>query len=164
MAKKYLTKNIRVDEIFVPGKYGWIGKLNLAKAFYLSALFLQPLRDLIVAPIWVNSGKRSTKHNRTVGGSVMSDHLFKDESAAVDFDFRNDASNRRAFQWLIDNRVGSFGQAIAYIDKQNEVQFIHVSLVTPKHPGAADDVNRILLATYESPREYKPFVDFVERP
>jgi len=164
MAKKYLTKNVRRDEIFVPGKCGRVNECDEVKGFYLAAMILQPTRNLVNAPIWINSGKRSIEHNRKVGGSRSSDHLFRGESAAVDFDFRNDAANRLAFKWLVKNRIGSFGQLIAYIDTENKVQFVHVSLLTSAHPGTDDDVNRILLATYEQPRVYKPFVDSIVRP
>ncbi len=139
--QSYLSRNFKVAEIFPAGKTGGIpSKENLHKAGYLVEEILQPSRDAIDKPVNVNSGMRSRKENRRVGGVWNSEHLFKGDSAAVDVDAGQ--YNPGLFEAL-KQHVRKIGQLIAYIDVHGEVRFIHVSIATPKHNG------EIKIATYE---------------
>ena len=139
----YLSRNFKVAEIFPAGRSGGIpSKENLHKAGYMVEEILQPSRDAIDKPVNVNSGMRSPKENRRVGGVWNSEHLFKGDSAAVDVDAGAVDYNVELFEAL-KKHARKIGQLIAYIDVHNEVRFIHVSIATPKHNG------EIMCATYE---------------
>jgi zinc D-Ala-D-Ala carboxypeptidase len=80
---------------------------------------LQPLRNLYGKPITVNSGFRSDKVNRSVGGSSTSQHL---RGEAADIDCGGD--NRILYGLIRDNL--EYDQLI----NEYDYKWIHVSYTT----------------------------------
>lgn len=128
-----LTKNFRTEEFFVSADYPELvdhinrTPLDLIKMFYLSRIFLQPIRDKF-GPVAILSGKRSIQLNDAVGGADNSDHLYESFSAAVDFTTPNSVL-LASYDFIKDFRAGSYGQLILYINHN----FIHLSLPSKKH-------------------------------
>ena len=147
-----VTEHFLESEFFVPGKCGSVLACDKVKSFFLAKSILEPLRSAIGdKAITVTSGKRSKVHNEKKGGSATSDHLYRDESAAVDIYCGSDFDNRVAFLFAVEELLAFIGQIIAYIDEAEQVRFIHISLPTRKHHAEA------MLATYEQPRKYRMF-------
>lgn len=148
-----VTEHFSESECFDQNS-GRVTSSDRIKFFYLCAMVLEVIREAIGnCAINVNSGKRSVSHNKKIGGAKYSDHLFKDESCAVDITCGDDQRNWEAFHFLRLRLKNSVGQAIAYIDKDDRIRFIHISLPTKKHRG------EIMTANYESPRRYKILKD-----
>lgn len=82
---------------------------------------LQPLRDAIGAPIYINSGYRCTALNRAVGGALNSMHLTGRAADITCF------SNRTAAYELIHGDI-DFDQLIIYPN----YKWLHVSYVSPE--------------------------------
>lgn len=78
---------------------------------------LDPLRDEMGVPIYVNSGYRCPELNRLIGGSERSQHM---RGQAADIDLRGKLLNIAAFISIIH---GDFDQCILY----DHGRFIHVS-------------------------------------
>lgn len=150
-AKKWIriTPHFTFSEFFSQTKSGRIKNADIYKAFRLARMILEPLRKALHdQPITVTSGKRSSTHNRKRGYARTSDHLFSDECGAVDISFSNREDNRHAAHWLFDNKLGCIGQLIIYVDLENVVRWLHISLPSKKHYGET------LIATVETPRKY----------
>lgn len=95
---------------------------------------LDPLRDIVHMPIYINSGYRCAELNRLVGGSDNSQHL---RGLAADISF---GRNEYLCEWVYDVlKTGTYpmfehiDQCILYINKR----FIHVSIAEreniPRH-------------------------------
>jgi len=88
-------------------------------------------------PILVLSGKRSEELNIAIGGAKNSDHLFRYNSAAVDFTFKSkpDYYLWNAYLFIHMYFEYSYGQLILYFNGGdiNKPTFIHLSLPTSKH-------------------------------
>jgi hypothetical protein len=140
--------NFEYSEFFRASS-GTILDYDYVKVQRLCENILQPLRDHFNLPIRINSSKRSLTHNKEIGGSPTSDHLFLGRACAADISFYNLAINEEAFNWIIENCSGKFGQLIGY-RTGHVMSFMHVSLPTPKHDGSSKDANRILTTVYGS--------------
>jgi len=113
------------------------------KIFYLCKMYLEPARDMIEKSIWISSGKRTLRWNQKWGGSENSDHLFREECAAVDFfplvwlPEGREAGLRYRSELIFTIRSilsgGKFGQLILYIDQNANARFIHISLPSRRH-------------------------------
>jgi len=83
-----LTENFYLDEFTVSQvaeRHGYKNEPNAKQIENLRLLcvnILQPLRDIIAVPIFINSGFRSFDVNAAVGGKFNSQHL---EGKAADF-------------------------------------------------------------------------------
>ena len=142
MEKIYSSKNFPFKEFTVSSDYPELAKqitltdLDKFKIYSLSAI-LEYARRLVDAPVYILSSKRSDILNEKVGGSNASDHLFKGNTAAVDFTVR-EASEY--YLWVLFNSIPayfpqSYGQLIIYF-KDNDIEkpnFLHLSLPTKKH-------------------------------
>ena len=84
----------------------------------LSIKVLQPSRDFLGVPIFVNSGFRSRKVNESVGGAWNSEHTL---GTAVDITTRNRANNIRLYDYIRDNCT--YNQLI----NEYDYSWIHVS-------------------------------------
>lgn len=95
---------------------------------------LDPLRDLIDIPIYINSGYRCKRLNEAVGGSYNSQHM---QGLAADISF---GKNEHLCEWIYSvleseeySMYQHIDQCILYKDKR----FIHVSISelgdTPRH-------------------------------
>ena len=76
-----LTKNFYKYEF--DSKDGYVMPLEVFKNVQKLAENLQVLRDELKAPITVNSGYRSPKHNAKIGGAKRSQHLLGNASDIV---------------------------------------------------------------------------------
>lgn len=65
-----LTRNFSIAELSSPDQPG--SGINMDKQFMSK---VQLLRDFVNMPLLVNSGFRSVKHNKLIGGSIDSSHL-----------------------------------------------------------------------------------------
>jgi uncharacterized protein YcbK (DUF882 family) len=125
-----LTTNFKAQEFLVSSERPDLAKQMLAspedmvKMFYLSCIFLQPVRD-VFGTVHILSGKRSLELNAAIGGSKFSDHLYTvgTPKAAVDFTCSK-ANMSDVYEHIKGTRHGSYGQLL-YYRKSN---FIHVSL------------------------------------
>lgn len=100
-------------------------KLFEYKCYLLCRMYLQPIRDVYHDKIEILSGIRSEELNKAIGGVDSSDHLFEDESAAVDFTLRSIDSCAN----MLATSTWPLGQMIWY----PEHRFIHLSLPTKNH-------------------------------
>jgi len=110
-----------------------VNDMDLYKFFLLARMILEPLREWVGLPIKIYSGKRSEALNKAVGGAINSDHLYRDECAAVDFTFGDPSKDALALLYL-RARPQILGQCINYPVDGKET-FIHVSLASRKHHG-----------------------------
>ena len=99
-----VSKNFNYDEFKVSARFPELAakivltQTDKLKIFWITHIFLQPLRDTInrsstvsneEVQIFVESGIRSGELNTKVGGVSSSDHLFKRRSCAVDIKIGN---------------------------------------------------------------------------
>lgn len=87
---------------------------------------VQPARDWLGSPIYINSGYRCKKLNTAVKGSKTSDHM---TGCAVDITTRDKAKNEALFIWLKHNV--KYKQLIW----ENNGQWIHISYVEGDNKG-----------------------------
>ena len=80
---------------------------------------LDPARQKLGGPVFVNSGYRCEKHNAEVGGVKNSQHL-RGEAADIHCE-----DNRRLAEIIEQN--GRYDQLIRYLNKAGGIRFIHVS-------------------------------------
>lgn len=150
-----ISKHFLRSEFFQQDKSGDITFCDIVKARFLAFTILEPARDIVNNPIWINSGKRSIEHNRIIDGASASEHLWKEESAALDIDTRDSTLNKKLFLWLYHNKKEQLGQLISYFDSVNNTRFIHLSIVSNRHLEF-----QAMTATYEKingKRKYFPF-------
>lgn len=137
-----LTPNFSSEEFVVSAQHkalvteilASITPLDEYKFFLLARMILQPIRDYIDMPIQINSGKRSEALNKAIGGATNSDHLYREECAAVDFTLNDTIKTQKAFIWLL-NKPYLYGQLISYPDKNDRETFLHISLPSKAHHG-----------------------------
>jgi len=120
---------------------------------------LEPVRLIFDAPIVIHSGYRPPEQGTPVGGAKLSDHQ---TGRAADFhlavpDWQD--VTKEAFEWMAVNLDGWYGQLILedhreYYGRPSKF-WAHAAIPSPKHPGTAEDVNRILLS--KSPGIYEPY-------
>lgn len=150
-----ISEHFLHNEFFQGDKSGDVSFCDMVKARFVAFTILEPARISVNNPIWINSGKRSINHNKVVGGSSASEHLWKEESAAIDIDTRDSTLNRKLFLWLYRNKNEMLGQLISYFDAANNTRFIHLSMVSNRHLEF-----QAMTATYEKingKRNYFPF-------
>lgn len=82
---------------------------------------LDPARELLCEPIYVNSGYRSPQVNKMVGGSKTSAHM---RGCAADIRCKNMTKLINILKHL------EHDQLIIYRDKQSNVTFVHISYET----------------------------------
>ena len=83
---------------------------------------IQPMRDEL-GPIRISSGYRSPTLNRTIGGSVKSQHC-KGEALDLQFWRNGEMCNKEIYNWIINSKI-EFDQMINEFD----FSWIHISLV-----------------------------------
>ena len=95
------------------------GEKDRAFLLLLAVFILQPIRDKF-GKYTINSGYRSFKVNRKIGGSSTSQHL---EGQAAD-GFPEEADIYEVYKWIVEESGIHFGQCIIYPANG----FIHISL------------------------------------
>jgi zinc D-Ala-D-Ala carboxypeptidase len=90
----------------------------------LAKNILQPVREHFDLPVIISSGYRSPALNRTIGGSITSQHL---TGQAVDFEIPS-ISNLQVAEWIRDNL--SFDQLILEFWNGGNTGWIHCSFVS----------------------------------
>lgn len=129
------SPNFEFGEFTVSDTYPELAKLiqltdlDKFKIFLLCRMHLQPLREKLGLPIRIQSGKRSPELNSKVGGAATSEHLYLNETAAVDFTVPG-ADMKAIYHGLILS-PRSFSQCIWY----KTSNFIHLGLPSLKHSG-----------------------------
>lgn len=85
---------------------------------------LQQIRDVFGQPIKVNSGYRTQKVNKAVGGAKASAHM---RGLAADITARKKSDNRRLLT-IISELAGDlkFDQVIIYVRGTGTIQWIHI--------------------------------------
>ena len=100
-----LTKNFRLGEFersltaSLKGYDNTVPPMAVYALRHLCELFLQPLRDMLAAPVIITSGYRCRDLNREVGGSDTSWHL---TGCAADFHPSDDALRPAVIQFVKD--------------------------------------------------------------
>lgn len=83
---------------------------------------LDPIREALGHPIYINSGYRCPRLNEIVGGAPNSQHV---EGCAADITTHDTTLNRKIVQLIQDEKL-SFDQLIIYPN----YKFLHISYVT----------------------------------
>jgi hypothetical protein len=98
---------------------------QLNRITILAEKVFDPLREWVNGPVAINSGFRSEKLNKAIGGSSTSQHC-ANSGAAFDIDdtFGN-ASNAEMFHYIKDNLV--FDQLIWEFGTDENPDWVHVS-------------------------------------
>lgn len=133
-----LTKNFTLEEFGFGDKQP--NAHEIRSAWTLCRLVLQPLRERF-GPIKITSGYRSPAHNKKIGGSKTSQHMFRQASneqvwdAAVDINFlrlMDDHGGRMdAYEWAAENLSYGFSQLIWY----TMTRHFHIGLVNDRKQG-----------------------------
>jgi hypothetical protein len=152
-----LAEFLRVPPSEVPtGAVENLGKLCVA--------LLEPLREAMGFPVVIHSGYRAPSANESVGGVRGSDHTV---GRAADFHIGHDDWEKHtfeAFHWLRTHKLADIGQLILEDHRlslrNNAKLWVHVSIVSPKHPGEGDPNQ--LLASY-TPGSYNTFKEEMGR-
>ena len=112
-----ITKNFKLNEFFTRSSQGFNEECFL-NVINLCTNILQPIRNEFGA-IKITSGYRSEAHNKIVGGSKKSQHLFGE---AVDI-IPLEADIEEVFDWLCFKTIDQ-----AILEERNGVKWIHISL------------------------------------
>lgn len=131
----------------------------LANLEMLCADLLEPVRAHFGAAVHIHSGWRPEEYNAAHGGVPTSDHpagRAGDFHVEADKDRTWEENTIEAFHWLIENRVGHYGQLIledhrATLKDPGKL-WVHAAIPSPKHPGVGADLNRILVS--HAPKQY----------
>ncbi len=128
-----LTENFYLKEFVISQaaeKHGYKNEPNAKQIENLRLLcvnVLQPLREIINVPIFINSGFRSFDVNTAVGGKHNSQHL---EGKAADFIVPSmklvDVFNIILQKLSFDQLIWEFGKS-PHLDMRGEPSWIHVS-------------------------------------
>ncbi|WP_056928783.1 D-Ala-D-Ala carboxypeptidase family metallohydrolase, partial [Candidatus Symbiothrix dinenymphae] len=81
---------------------------------------MQPIRDLIGEPVYVNSGYRCPALNAKVGGVKTSKHL---QGLACDFTLGSCAKNKAAFK-----KIAAMGLQFDQLIDEYDYTWIHISI------------------------------------
>lgn len=129
-----LSKNFTLEELIfsiTACNNGWNNKPNEeAKAALkrLAVEVLQPIRDAWGAPIKVTSGYRCSILNKSVGGTVTSQHLY---GQAADIQAIRHSDNGKLFaliKKMIESGKLKVGQCIWEYGNRTNPKWVHVSL------------------------------------
>lgn len=85
---------------------------------------LDPAREWLEEPIYVNSGYRCNLLNTAVGGVDNSQHC---EGRAADITAKDSATNFRLLRYFL--AVADIDQLIVYLDENRDIEFFHVSYI-----------------------------------
>ena len=128
-----LSNNFYLDEFIisqVAERHGYTNEPNEKQIENLRLLcvnVLQPLREIIAVPVFINSGFRSFDVNAAVGGKFNSQHL---EGKAADFVVPSmnlvDVFNIILQKLSFDQLIYEFGNQ-PRLDRRVEAGWIHVS-------------------------------------
>lgn len=147
-----LSTNFYLDEFAVSASYPHLADpvpdYLRGNVEMLVQRVLQPIRDVIAAPVTILSGYRSETLNTAIGGSRTSQHL---EAAAADFTC---VGLRTVFRALVGGTIRvPCGQCIYYPSRQ----FIHIALPGRLYPTASWHI-------HEPGRgfQYRPITPLVE--
>jgi hypothetical protein len=88
------------------------------KAILLCVNVFEPIRAIVGHPIKINSGFRSAKLNKKIGGSTTSQHC---KGEAMDIDLHD----KDIFEWIIKNIT--FDQLIWEGGNQHSADWFHIS-------------------------------------
>ena len=100
---------------------------------------LDPVRSAYGQPIYVNSGYRCPKHNKSVGGALNSQHC---KGEAADITTRSSAGNLLLAR-LIEHH-GHFDQMILYVeDVTMNPRFLHISH-NPQGPNRHQILKKVI--------------------
>ena len=102
------------------------------KAILLCVNVFEPIRAKVGHPIKVNSGYRSSKLNKKIGGSTSSQHC---KGEAMDLDLHD----KDIFEWIIKNIT--FDQLIWEGGNQHSADWFHISY---KKDGNRNQVLRMI--------------------
>lgn len=86
---------------------------------------LDPAREWLGEPIYVNSGYRCGRLNKAVGGVDNSQH---EEGRAADITTKDSATNYKLLRYLLG--VADIDQLIVYQDSNRDIVFFHVSYIS----------------------------------
>lgn len=116
-----LTENFKLSELTRTNikAYNQPGATEINNLMHLCVNVLQPVRELTGQPIFINSGYRSKKVNKSVGGNNNSQHL-KGQAADI-----RAIDNYLLLRMIIKN--DKFDQLIIYLNSNKSINFIHVS-------------------------------------
>lgn len=89
----------------------------------LCNMLLDKIREAYGEPIFINSGYRTPKHNKDVGGAANSQHL---TGEACDFTGRDFKKLLRIIEEMDNNGLINYDQMIIYRRRK----FIHISYVS----------------------------------
>ena len=150
-----VTRNLSFSEAVVSIQFPKLAeqvrltKLDEIKLSYLFRIYIQPARDYLNSmfhtfkndeiKVKITSGKRSFKLNFAVGGSEESDHMYTNQSCAVDhYFYRKSGLNLTPIYTMLAKDFyltqQNYGQLIFYKQtKKVGISFIHLSLPTDKH-------------------------------
>lgn len=106
----------------IADRFGIDNRCKKEHVAHLTALVehvLDPLREAYGKPINVNSGFRSEKLNRKIGGAATSDHL---KGMAADITGGNPKENQRLF-----NLIQELGLPFKQLIDEKNFSWIHVS-------------------------------------
>lgn len=127
----YLSKNFTLDE-FVKSdtakKYHIDNKPNKEQLINMIKFcrdFLQPFRDKINTPIMISSGFRCKKLNDILKGVKNSQHLFLNNSGAVDI-YCKKYTTLELYKWVKNNDI-LFDQLILERPDTNKKGWVHIS-------------------------------------
>jgi hypothetical protein len=102
------------------------------KAILLCVNVFEPIRAKVGHPIKINSGFRSAKLNKKIGGSTTSQHC---KGEAMDLDLHD----KDIFEWIIKNIT--FDQLIWEGGNQHSADWFHISY---KKDGNRNEVLRMI--------------------
>lgn len=123
--KKEMSRNFRVGEFFRSAEEATYERITRLQT-KLVLLILQPLRDELGLPIYINSGYRNEEHNAEVGGQPDSHHLMLEDKCAADIT----CDDMTRLWELLKVKCGLF--CYAYWNEPRK--FIHISGLTTFDP------------------------------
>jgi zinc D-Ala-D-Ala carboxypeptidase len=129
-----LSKNFTLSEVTRSNTAARLGisngpsKEHLQNVQRIITNLIQPMRDEL-GPIRISSGYRSPELNRTIGGSIKSQHC---KGEALDLQFWKDGimCNKEIYNWILNSKI-EFDQMINEFD----YSWIHISLKKNKNRG-----------------------------
>lgn len=115
-----LTKSSTADRLHIDNTPD---ETQLSKLKDLCENVLQPIRDKIDKPIYINSGFRCIDLNKAVGGVSTSQHRLGE---AADIDTKSNDENKELFNMIVDMIKNKEIEVDQLIDEYN-YNWIHVS-------------------------------------